>query len=71
MLDPIVEAVGLTKTYGDFVAVDDISFNIYGGEIVGFLGPNGAGKNDDLKNSDRPAAAICRQGPPCWERYSA
>ena len=49
MPDPIIEAVGLTRTYGDFKAVDDISFNIFGGEIVGFLGPNGAGKTTTIK----------------------
>lgn len=49
MPDPIIEAVGLSKTFGDFTAVDDVSFNIFGGEIVGFLGPNGAGKTTTLK----------------------
>ena len=39
----------LTKYYGDFLAVDDISFNIHDGEILGFLGPNGAGKTTTLK----------------------
>lgn len=39
----------LTKTYGAQKAVDDISFNIDKGEIVGFLGPNGAGKSTTMK----------------------
>jgi ABC-2 type transport system ATP-binding protein len=39
----------LTKYYGDFLAVDDVSFNVHDGEILGFLGPNGAGKTTTLK----------------------
>ncbi len=39
----------LTKSYGDFKAVDDISFQIRGGEITGLLGPNGAGKTTTLR----------------------
>lgn len=35
----------LTKRYGSHLAVDDISFTVQDGEIVGFLGPNGAGKS--------------------------
>ncbi|MEJ2690339.1 MAG: ATP-binding cassette domain-containing protein, partial [Deltaproteobacteria bacterium] len=39
-----VEVSGITKRYGDFTAVDNISFSVTEGEIFGFLGPNGAGK---------------------------
>nr|WP_321467707.1 ATP-binding cassette domain-containing protein [uncultured Desulfobulbus sp.] len=39
-----VEVSGITKKYGDFTAVDDISFSVAEGEIFGSLGPNGAGK---------------------------
>jgi len=39
----------LTKLYGDFIAVDDISFEIKKGEIVGLLGPNGAGKTTTMR----------------------
>ena len=39
-----VEVRGLSKKYGDFTAVDDISFRVAEGEIFGSLGPNGAGK---------------------------
>ncbi|HZZ64660.1 MAG TPA: ABC transporter ATP-binding protein, partial [Candidatus Baltobacteraceae bacterium] len=42
---PILEISGLTKRYGKHVAVDDLSFNVLGGEVVGLLGPNGAGKS--------------------------
>ena len=40
----MIEARGLTKEYGRFVAVDDLTFSIGKGEVVAFLGPNGAGK---------------------------
>ncbi|MFW5966866.1 MAG: ATP-binding cassette domain-containing protein [Persicimonas sp.] len=42
---PAIEVEHLTKYYGDFLAVDDISFDVQPGEIFGFLGPNGAGKS--------------------------
>ena len=39
----------LTKTYGPFTVVDDISFSVDNGEVLGFLGPNGAGKSTTMK----------------------
>jgi ABC-type multidrug transport system ATPase subunit len=42
---PQLVIAGLRKTFGRTVAVDDVSFNVNGGEIVGLLGPNGAGKS--------------------------
>lgn len=45
----LVEARGVTKRYGDFRAVDDVSFNIDKGKIMGLIGPNGAGKTTLLK----------------------
>ena len=44
-----VEARGLTRRFGDFIAADDISFSIRRGEIFGLLGPNGAGKSTTFK----------------------
>ncbi len=44
-----IEVVGLTKYYGDFLAVDHINFTVRKGEIFGFLGPNGAGKSTTIR----------------------
>ncbi|MFZ1992402.1 MAG: ATP-binding cassette domain-containing protein [Alphaproteobacteria bacterium] len=49
MADPVVSLVGVTKRFGDFVAVDDLSFELPRGAIVGFLGPNGAGKTTTVR----------------------
>jgi ABC-2 type transport system ATP-binding protein len=46
--DAVIEANGLTKTYGSAVAVDHISFKVGRGEIFGLLGPNGAGKTTTI-----------------------
>ncbi len=45
----IIEVKNLTKSFGDFVAVDNISFEVKTGEIFSFLGPNGAGKTTTIK----------------------
>jgi ABC-2 type transport system ATP-binding protein len=45
----MIEALGLSKYYGSFVAIEDISFSIPRGQIVAFLGPNGAGKSTTMK----------------------
>ena len=46
---PAMEAHGLTKRFGDFTAVDHVSFTIQKGEIFGFLGSNGCGKSTTMK----------------------
>jgi lipooligosaccharide transport system ATP-binding protein len=46
---PLIEARGLTKTFGDFTAVDGIDFEVRHGETFGFLGPNGAGKTSTMR----------------------
>jgi len=45
----LIEVRGLTKKYGTFTAVDDISFTVEKGQILGFLGPNGAGKTTTMR----------------------
>jgi len=45
----MIEARGLTKRYGDTLAVDDLSFRVEPGKITGFLGPNGAGKTTTMR----------------------
>lgn len=49
MTEILIQARGLTKTYGDFVAVDGIDFDVAKGESFGFLGPNGAGKSTTMR----------------------
>lgn len=44
-----IEVRGLTKNYGPHRAIDEISFSVHKGEVVGFLGPNGAGKSTTMK----------------------
>jgi ABC-2 type transport system ATP-binding protein len=44
-----VEVVGLTKRFGDFVAVDGVTFRVGRGEVYGWLGPNGAGKTTTIR----------------------
>jgi len=46
---PVIDAKDLTRRFGDFVAVDHITFQVMRGEIVGYLGPNGSGKTTTLR----------------------
>ena len=45
----MIKVANLIKTFGDFTAVDDVSFEVAAGEIFAFLGPNGAGKTTTIK----------------------
>lgn len=45
----MIEAIGLSKYYGQFVAIEDVSFSVPGGQVAAFLGPNGAGKSTTMK----------------------
>lgn len=47
--EPVIRARGLSKTYGDFTAVDGIDFEVQPGESFGLLGPNGAGKSTTMR----------------------
>lgn len=47
--DPLIEARGLVKRFGDFTAVDGIDVEVRAGEAFGFLGPNGAGKSSTMR----------------------
>jgi len=49
MLNNVLEVKNLTKKFGDFTAVDNISFELKTGEILGLLGPNGAGKTTTIE----------------------
>ena len=47
-MSPSIETISLTKSFGDVIAVNDVSFSVETGEIFGFLGPNGAGKSTTM-----------------------
>jgi len=62
-MDAVIRVNGLRKTYGDVVAVEDVSFDVTEGEIFGLLGPNGAGKTtivESLQGLRRPDAGDVR-----------
>ncbi|WP_116450902.1 ABC transporter ATP-binding protein [Blastococcus litoris] len=59
----MIEVRGLTKRYGDVLAVDDLSFDVEPGKVTGFLGPNGAGKSTTMRmvlGLDRPTSGTAR-----------
>jgi len=58
-----IEVEGLTKRFGDFTAVDQVSFRVRAGEVYGWLGPNGAGKTTTIRmllGLLKPTAGSCR-----------
>ncbi|RKJ33568.1 ABC transporter ATP-binding protein, partial [bacterium 1XD42-8] len=48
-MNPLLNCVHVTKSFGSFTALSDLSFQIYPGRIVGLLGPNGSGKSTFMK----------------------
>jgi ABC-type uncharacterized transport system ATPase subunit len=62
MNEPVITANKLTKKFGDFIATNEISFEVKKGEIFGFLGANGAGKTYCYTYVLRIVAAIFRIG---------
>jgi ABC-2 type transport system ATP-binding protein len=71
----MIEIRGLSKRYGDRIAVDDLSFTIRPGHVTGFLGPNGAGKTTTMRvilGLDSPSAgSVTVDGKPFAQVYSA
>ena len=59
----VIEVEGLTKKYGDKVAVEDLSFTARSGRVTGLLGPNGAGKSTTMRmilGLHRPTSGVAR-----------
>jgi ABC-2 type transport system ATP-binding protein len=49
MTEEVIVAEGLTRRFGDFTAVDQVTFSMQAGEVVGYLGPNGSGKTTTIR----------------------
>ena len=69
MTAPVVEIARLGKSYGSTVAVDDVSLEVYKGEIFGLIGPNGGGKTttmecvEGLRKADRGTISVLGLDP--------
>ena len=69
MASPVIHVAGVRKTYGSTVAVDEVSFEVYDGEIFGLIGPNGAGKTttmecvEGLRKPDRGTISVLGMDP--------
>ena len=63
MSEPVVQIENLTKRFGEFVALDDLSLSLNRGDILGFIGPNGAGKTTTIRilvGLSRPTSGSAR-----------
>ncbi|MDA8044627.1 MAG: ABC transporter ATP-binding protein [Actinomycetota bacterium] len=70
----MIEVEGLTKRYGDKLAVDDLTFTVRPGVVTGFLGPNGAGKSTTMRlilGLDRPTAGTARVNGKAYSEHPA
>src|SRR4051812_27147627 len=69
MIPPVIRVSGCRKTYGSTVAVDEVSFEVFDGEIFGLIGPNGAGKTttmecvEGLRVPDRGTVSVLGMDP--------
>jgi ABC-2 type transport system ATP-binding protein len=69
----VIEVRGLTKSYGDVLAVDGLSFDVEPGKVTGFLGPNGAGKSTTMRiilGLDRPSSGTAHIDGRPYARFS-
>ena len=68
-MGPVIEVAGCRKSYGPLVAVDEVSFEVFDGEIFGLIGPNGAGKTttmecvEGLRRFDRGRLSVLGMDP--------